>query len=272
MTNHRKGNSWHNWDSSVRYFQLFQPKDVTFPAIDLPLREAFKRFLLSAPKLRSARRGIGHNSALSYFNKFRTALKQAWREKLLDTDYHDLCRGLKEMEAEIEFLTMHDIRQLIKTPVENEMNRRVVLFAIVTGLRFCDVQYLTWGQVRGERDDYYLQFRQRKTYKPQHVFISNQAYDLLGSPGQATARVFAKINYNQIRDFLVEWPLKAGINKHITFSCLRHTYATLQLESGTDIYTISKMLGHRHLKITQRYTRVMDKAKKEAAGRIHFDF
>jgi len=86
--------------------------------------------------------------------------------------------------------------------------RRAVLFSILTGLRFCDIKYLTWQQVLGQSGDYYLQFRQRKTYKPQHVYISNQAYSLL---------------------------------------------------------------GHHHLKTTQRYTRVVDKAKKEAANRIVLD-
>ncbi|MGF7075117.1 tyrosine-type recombinase/integrase [Mucilaginibacter sp. 3215] len=94
----------------------------------------------------------------------------------------------------------------------------------------------------------------------------------MGEPVDSEATVFPKVNYNYTRDLLKVWPKEAGINKHLTFSCLRHTYATLQLDHGTDIYTISKLLGHRHLKTTQRYTRVMDKAKKEAANRIVFDF
>lgn len=93
----------------------------------------------------------------------------------------------------------------------------------------------------------------------------------MGERGEADERVFKKIYYNQVRDFLVEWPAKAGIAKHLTFSCLRHTYATLQLYHGTDIYTVSKMLGHRHLKTTQRYTRVMDNSTKEAANRVVLD-
>ncbi|WP_407716484.1 tyrosine-type recombinase/integrase [Mucilaginibacter metallidurans] len=133
------------------------------------------------------------------------------------------------------------------------------------------MKYLNWKQVRGEQDNYYLQFRQRKTYKPQLVYISNQAFYLLGERGDPATLVFPKVNYNYTRDLLKVWPKQAGINKHLTFSCLRHTYATLQLDHGTDIYTISKLLGHLHLKTTQRYTRVMDKAKKEAANRIVLD-
>ena len=65
--------------------------------------------------------------------------------------------------------------------------------------------------------------------------------------------------------------MKAGISKTITFHCARHTYATLQLSAGTDIYTVSKLLGHRELKTTQIYAQVIDQRKKEAANRINLD-
>jgi hypothetical protein len=63
--------NWHNWDSSVRYFELFALGDVSFADLNIAVCEQFKRFLLNGPKLRESRRGIGHNRALSYFNKFR---------------------------------------------------------------------------------------------------------------------------------------------------------------------------------------------------------
>ncbi|MBK7489711.1 MAG: tyrosine-type recombinase/integrase [Bacteroidales bacterium] len=56
--------------------------------------------------------------------------------------------------------------------------------------------------------------------------------------------------------------------KTITFHCARHTYATLQLTLGTDIYTVSKLLGHKDLKTTQIYAKIIDERKKEAANKI----
>lgn len=271
MADRQRGMSRHNWNSSVRYFEMFAGGSITFSQIDLTLCEDFKAFLRSGPSLREKRNGIGHNSALSYYNKFRTALKQAWREKLLTDDLHDLSPGLKEKEAYMEFLTMADVRQLIRTPASNDLCRRVVLFGILTGLRFADIKYLTWEQVRGHKEEHYLLFRQRKTTKLQQMPVSEQAIALLGERGAPEARVFGRLYYNQIRDFLVEWPAKAGLPHHLTFSCLRHTYATLQLNNGTDIYTVSKMLGHRHVKTTQRYTRVLDEKKRETTKRIVLD-
>jgi site-specific recombinase XerD len=67
---------------------------------------------------------------------------------------------------------------------------------------------------------------------------------------------------------LKEWALKAGITKNVTFHVFRHTFATLQLTLGTDLYTVSKMLGHKSLRTTQIYAKVIDQKKKEAANKI----
>lgn len=63
---------------------------------------------------------------------------------------------------------------------------------------------------------------------------------------------------------LARWVEAAGITKHITFHCFRHTYATLQLANGTDIYTVSKMLGHTNVRTTQIYAKVIDEKKEKA--------
>ena len=61
---------------------------------------------------------------------------------------------------------------------------------------------------------------------------------------------------------------QAGIKKDITFHCFRHSFATLQLTLGVDIYTVSKLLGHKSLKMTQIYARIIDKKKQSAAGQL----
>ena len=62
--------------------------------------------------------------------------------------------------------------------------------------------------------------------------------------------------------------MKAGITKVVTFHCSRHTFAVLQLANGTDIFTVSKLLGHKDLKTTQIYAKLMDEKKKEAMNKI----
>lgn len=64
------------------------------------------------------------------------------------------------------------------------------------------------------------------------------------------------------------WIESAGLSKKISFHNFRHSYATLQLANGTDIYTVSKLLGHKNVSTTQIYTKILDKNKIEAANRI----
>jgi len=95
---------------------------------------------------------------------------------------------------------------------------------------------------------------------------------LLGERTSPTDRVFIGLKYSAWHNLhLQQWMLKAGITKSITFHCARHTYATLQLTLGTDIYTVSKLLGHKDLKTTQIYAKIIDEKKREAANRIKLD-
>lgn len=81
--------------------------------------------------------------------------------------------------------------------------------------------------------------------------------------------IFEKLKYSAYQNKkLHKWVEDAGIDKHITFHCARHSFATLQLTMDTDIYTVSKLLGHRHLKTTEIYVKVIDKKKISAVSRI----
>ena len=85
-------------------------------------------------------------------------------------------------------------------------------------------------------------------------------------------QIFKGLNYSAWSNLkLQQWMMKAGITKTITFHCARHTYATLQLTLGTDIYTVSKLLGHKELRTTQIYAKVIDDKKREAANKINLD-
>lgn len=67
---------------------------------------------------------------------------------------------------------------------------------------------------------------------------------------------------------LCQWVLKAGITKHITFHCARHIHATLLLANEADIYTVSKLLGHRKIRTTQIYAKVMYESKRKAVDKL----
>lgn len=103
----------------------------------------------------------------------------------------------------------------------------------------------------------------------EYMPISEQAFKLCGGPRQPEQLVFEGLpNPSWFSRPLRAWIEKAGIQKHLSFHCFRHTFATLQLANGTDIYTVSKMLGHTNVKTTQVYAKVVDEKKNKAANAI----
>lgn len=152
--------------------------------------------------------------------------------------------------------------------------KRAALFSALTGLRFSDIQKLVWGEVEHiNGQGYFINFKQQKTKGIETLPISEQAFALMGERGTGEQKVFPLLKYSAYENkHLYQWIGAAGITKDITFHCFRHTFATLQLSNGTDIYTVSKMLGHRELKTTQIYAKVIDQTKRNAADKIKLDF
>ena len=99
--------------------------------------------------------------------------------------------------------------------------------------------------------------------------ISDQAVKVLGERQEDGIFIFKELAYHtHMNKQLQQWINDAGISKKITFHCARHSFATLQLSFDTDIYTVSKLLGHKNLKTTEIYAKVIDKKKIEAANKF----
>ena len=161
-------------------------------------------------------------------------------------------------------------------PVECELPelKKAFLFSALTGLRWSDIAKLKWSEIQHSNEyGYYIRFRQKKTKGAETQPISEQAVNLLGERKEPEDKIFDALNYSAWSNLkLQQWIYRAGIHKDITFHCARHTYATLQLTLGTDIYTVSKMLGHKELRTTQIYAKIIDEKKHEAANKIKLDF
>lgn len=151
-------------------------------------------------------------------------------------------------------------------PCDSEILKRAALFSALTGLRHSDIKQLKWRDIVKDKEHYQLHFTQQKTKGVEYMPISDQAYSLCGERGDADRLVFEGLqDPSWINRPVKRWIEASGITKHITFHCFRHTYATLQLTNGTDIYTVSKMLGHKKVTTTQIYAKIVD-AKKDAAA------
>ncbi len=262
------------WLCSLHYLKEFTGGTLRFSDLNVKFCNDFKDYILNAPRIRSHKIKISQNTAFSYFNKLKAALKQAFREGKIKTDISSQVERIKEAETQREYLTLEELNMLVHTDCTLPILKQAALFASLTGLRFSDIQKLVWAEVQHGKDEgYFLQFRQKKTKGVEVLPIPEQAYNLLGQRGEPDEVVFVGLQYSAFMNFhLKRWVLKAGITKDITFHCFRHTYATLQLSAGTDIFTVSKMLGHRELKTTMIYAKIIDQTKREAATKIKLDF
>lgn len=253
---------------SYRYFVAFAGHDLIFNDLDEFLCEDYKNFMISGPGISRRGRPISRNTAASYFSRFRNALKRAYKQGLITVDLHAQVDPIKLKETHREQLELEEFQALVDTPCKSELIKRAAIFSGLTGLRFSDVKTLTWSEVRGAPGKYHLQFTQEKTDGAEILPISDQAVEVLGKRGEPNQRCFNNLHYSNLRPCFKEWIPSAGIEKNITFHSFRHTFATLQLEMGTELLTVSKMLGHKSLKTTLIYTKVKDKMKIAAASRI----
>ena len=177
---------------------------------------------------------------------------------------------MKSADSHREFLTFEELQQLAATPFDMPNFKKAFLFSALTGLRWSDITALKWENIHySEKDGWMLKFTQKKTKGAEILPIPEQAVKLLGDRKEPQDDVIPGLTYSAwYNKKLKAWVMNAGINKKITFHCARHSFATLQLSMNTDIYTVSKLLGHRHLKTTEIYAKVIDKKKIEAANRI----
>lgn len=274
LADKRKASNYDNWVSCRYYLETFTAGSLKFADLNETFCNEFREYLLTTPSNKSSKTTLSQNSAVSYFNKFKAALKQAFKDGYLQTDLNAKTGTIKQAETQRRFLTLEELNKLVKTECTLPILKQAALFSALTGLRFSDIEKLVWGELEHiEGQGYFIHFKQKKTKGFEVLPIAEQAYTLLGQRKAATDKVFEGLVYSAwTNSHLFKWITKAGITKDITFHSFRHTYATLQLSKGTDIYTVSKMLGHRELKTTQVYAKIIDKTKRDATEKIKLDF
>ncbi len=259
-----------NWLSTLKHLTNYcKGNDIQLSKVDDSFLEGFKIYLLTN-KISSRNGKLSQNSALSYFNKVRTSLKEAYQTKMIAENPVNRVKGIKEKESNRQYLTLDELQKLVKTDCDYPIMKDAFIFSSLTGLRFSDIKSLKWKNITYDsQNGYIIKFTQQKTKGVENLPISEQAIRIIGERKHDDEFVFSNLIYSAYHNkILHKWIEKAGIEKHITFHCARHSFATLQLTMNTDIYTVSKLLGHRHLKTTEIYAKVIDKKKINAVANM----
>lgn len=235
--------------------------------ITVPFCEGFREYLLNAKQLKHPDKQLAQNSAAGYWSTFRGFLKIAYQEKLLQENVNDYLETIDAVDGRREFLTLEEVRQLAATPCDTPDLKNASLFSCLTGLRISDILALNWSNIVKATDGgWCIRIKTEKTDTEATLPLSQEAYKLCGKPG--TGLVFKNLKRHYTQKPLQDWLKDAGITKHITFHCFRHTFATLQVNEGTDIYTVSHLLTHANVGTTQIYADIVDKSKRDAVERI----
>ena len=251
-----KGEKDSAWRNTLQYLRRFTGGSVRFDAVDERWLETFKGHLLE---------NLAQNTARLYLAKIKAALNQAVRQKIIPINPFIYIEHIRNIETERTYLMIDELRRLAQTHCRNAEVRRAFLFACFTGLRVSDIRALTWNQIRGER----LHFRQQKTSGQEYMPLSVSAQRLLGEKGNPDSPIFRlPVAQNSVNDIIAAWVLEADIDKKVSFHVSRHTFATMALSHDVDLYTLSKLLGHKDISTTQIYGRIIDQKKEQAVHRL----
>ena len=260
--------------SNVRKALLLFRPDVRLSEIDKQFCLDLIDWLRNTYKHRITGKPISARTGDTYCQTFRTALNEAVREGLIDRNPWNLVETvekIKKPESKREYLTIDEVKRMVETPCPNELVKKAYLFSCFTGLRISDVRNLEWNDVSVDNGQTYISVVMQKTNAPVYIPLSKQAIKWMPEKKDAAtdSHVFnTLVNFGNVNENLRKWAKAAGVNKHISYHCARHTFATMMLTLGADLYTTSKLLGHSNVKTTQIYAKIVDSKKVEAVNLV----
>lgn len=255
------------WGKVYLHFANFVGGKCTFGEISVDLVRRFGDYLKTARQLKHTEKKLKTNSVAGYYSTFRALLKIAYRDKMIRENVNDFLDKIEYEETRREFLTLDEVKRLLNTPCDIPVLRCASIFSCYTGLRISDILQLKWEHIVPAVDGgWCMRIRTEKTETEATLPVSDEALEYCGKRGEGL--VFKGLERYMTAYPLQKWLKKTGITKHITFHLARHTFATLQLAMGEDIFTVSKMLTHKNVSTTQIYAELVDERKRAASNRI----
>jgi len=272
LADKRKSSNHDNWISAYHYLVVFTKGDLKFADLNEKFCDEFKEYLLNTKRLKSDTKTLSRNACVSYFNKLKAALKQAFKDGFLQVNLNDKIEQIETGKVFKNTLTVDELNKLAKTDCPSPLLRKATFFSALTGVPFAEMQNLLWSNIEvSESAGLVIRTTRQKTHKPYVSNISKQAYLLLGDPQHPSDKVFTGLSNKDRYDKFPLWLVKAGIQKKLTFHDLRHTYGTNQIDAGTDIYVLMGNMAHSNVRYTQQYGHQSDRRKKEAAESVKLD-
>jgi len=261
---------------AVKYLELFPGGNIAISGVTEKWLEDFQDYLLKDTNISKnplIKKPLSKKTIAHYMSAVRYALRKAARDRVIPRNPAVGVRGVSVPDSDRVYLTAPEVQRLANAPIHGELGaevKRAFLFGCYTGFRISDLRTLVWGDI--QRDPPQINKRQEKTERKAFVPLHSVAWGIIDDKRLHgykdpvfPALTKSKTNTNE---YLKKWAKKAGIEKNIGWHTARHTFAVLSLESGAEIYTLSKLLGHTDVKTTQVYANATDKMKREAVNAL----
>lgn len=239
-------------------------RDLPVCRVDVAFCKAFRDYL--AAHLTGTTPG-------NYFKKFKAFIRHCHCNGLLRDDPSAECKAVVDDSLAKAVLTFGELDALAAAPCPVDDVKRAFLFACNTGLRWCDVKNLRVCHVdAASRELLLVQQKVERTSRRSKLRISlnDNAFSLirpaLGHP--SSEPLFSLPSYNYMLRLLARWVKAAGVDKHITFHCARHTFITNLIAQGTHLSIAASLAGHSSTRHTEKYVHIADEQRREAVNRL----
>ena len=255
--------------STIKQLELYAPKAMLCD-VDKNFLEDFVHHMMET-KSRVTNRPFAKKTISNLLACIIAALGVAVEEGILSFNPAEAVdrKAIQGEKKKREYLTIDEVKRLMDTPCLRENVKKAFLFSCFCGLRISDVRSLLWKNVINDGDKVHLELRQKKTEALLYLPLNKQARRLLPEvSGDAEECVFTLPTGTTILRILNKWAKDAGIDKKICYHMSRHTFATMELTMGADLYTTSLLMGHSNVQITQIYAKIIDVKKEQAVMMI----
>ena len=263
--------SYHS--TRIHLLEFIQKK---YKVSDLAFSQLTENFIHEFQQYFLGECGFQESSFYNVATHLKTVCRLAYREGLADILLFDkvkISKGNKKLPKALDRGAFEKLKTLHFEDLEEEMEtaRDIFLFACYTGAAYCDLMELNKSHlVRDDEGSLWLKFNRHKTGVPCRVKLLPEAIRLmekLHSDERETLLPF--MGYATYQSYLKALRLRAGISFPFTTHTARHTFATLiTLEQGVPIETVSKMLGHSNVSMTERYAKVTPQKLFEEFDRL----
>lgn len=262
-------------DNVTKHLVKYRGEGIRMMDIDKDFCVGFVEYLKTATT-RWGDKVLSKVTQKVYFTMLNSMLKQAVQDGIITQNPVDLLKRsekVKTPDTERVYLDISEVKLLANTECKSELVKQAFMFSCFCGLRVSDIRKLAWKDIEVVTDrygnkTYRLSSIMQKTQRKVSYSLSNEAMKWLPEKGDSPL-VFDGLNAEgTINSYIKKWAEDAGITKNVSFHTARHTFATMMLTLGADLYTTSKLLGHTNIATTQIYAKIIDKKKDEAMGLI----